>query len=228
LVIDCPRLVIRLRAPKLRRIRGWTRRRLTSVAPLPQAFFARPVDELAPALLGCRIKRGPVVLRITEVEAYAGPEDSASHARFGPTPRNAPMWGPPGRAYVYLCYGIHSMLNISAERAGQAAAVLIRACEPVAGIDEILRRRGGQVEPKLLAGPGRVGAALGLDSSWSHHPLHRAGGLSVLVGESPAQIVVGARVGIDYAHADDRRRAWRFAVGDSAWVSHRRGLGPAS
>lgn len=201
---------------------GETTRRLAIVAPLPQGFFARPVEELAPALLGCRIKRGPVVLRITEVEAYAGPEDSASHARFGPTPRNAPMWGPPGRAYVYLCYGIHHMLNVSADRAGQAGAVLIRACEPVAGIDEILRRRGGLLEPKLLAGPGRVGAALGLDTSWSHHPLHRAGGLSVLEGEAPTQILVGPRVGIDYAHPDDRRRAWRFAVADSAWVSRPR------
>jgi DNA-3-methyladenine glycosylase len=203
-------------------------RRLAIVAPLPQAFFARPAEELAPALLGCRIKRGPVVLRITEVEAYAGPEDSASHARFGPTPRNAPMWGPAGRAYVYLCYGIHHMLNISADRAGQAGAVLIRACEPVAGIDEILRRRGGSLQPTLLAGPGRVGAALAIDTGWSHHPLHRAGGLSVLGGDPPTTIVVGPRVGIDYAHPEDRVRAWRFAAGDSAWISRRRGLARTS
>ena len=92
--------------------------------PLPQSFFARPVDELAPALLGCRIKLGRVVLAITEVEAYAGPEDSASHARFGRTDRNAPMWGPAGRTYVYLCYGIHNMLNVTAEDSGRAAAVV--------------------------------------------------------------------------------------------------------
>ena len=90
---------------------------------LPQSFFARPVEELAPALLGCRIKRGPVVLRITEVEAYAGPEDSASHARFGPTDRNAPMWGPAGRAYVYLCYGIHNMLNVTADARSRGGGV---------------------------------------------------------------------------------------------------------
>lgn len=194
------------------------------MAPLPQTFFDRPVAELARALLGCRIKRGPVVLRITEVEAYAGPADSASHARFGPTERNAPMWGPPGRTYVYLCYGIHNMLNITAESSGQAAAVLIRACEPVAGLDEIVRRRGRAAGPALLAGPGKVGAALDLDTSWSRHPLYRAGGLSVLPGNTPTRMLVGPRVGIDFAEPEDRDRLWRFAVADNAWVSQRRGL----
>lgn len=196
--------------------------------PLPQSFFDRPVAELALALLGCRIKRGSVVLRITEVEAYGGPEDSASHARFGATERNAPMWGPPGRAYVYLCYGIHNMLNITAEAPGRAAAVLIRACEPVAGLDAIVRRRGGGAGPALLSGPGKVGVALDLDTGWSGHPLHRSGGLSVLAGSTPERTLAGPRVGIDFASAADRARAWRFAVGDSAWVSQRRGLEPLS
>ncbi len=194
------------------------------MAPLPQSFFERPVAELARALLGCRIKRGPVVLRITEVEAYAGPEDSASHARFGATERNAPMWGPAGRTYVYLCYGIHNMLNITADAQGSAAAVLIRACEPVAGLAQIEERRGGVAGPALLTGPGKVGAALDLDTGWSGHPLYRAGGLSVLPGDAPTSVLVGPRVGIDFATPSDRQRLWRFAVGDSAWVSQRRGL----
>jgi DNA-3-methyladenine glycosylase len=195
------------------------------VPPLPQSFFDRPVDELARSLLGCRIKRGSVILRITEVEAYAGPEDSASHARFGATDRNAPMWGPPGRAYVYLCYGVHHMLNITAESSGRAAAVLIRSCEPIAGLDEITRRRGGgHAGAALLAGPGKVGAALGLDTGWSGHPLYRSGGLCVLAGPAPDRILAGARVGIDYATAADQARPWRFAAGDTAWVSQRRGL----
>jgi DNA-3-methyladenine glycosylase len=188
---------------------------------LPQSFFARPVDELARALLGCRIRRGPVVLRITEVEAYAGPEDTASHARFGATARNAPMWGPPGRAYVYLCYGIHNMLNITAEPSGRAAAVLVRGCEPIAGLDEIARRRGGVSGPALLTGPGKVGAALAIDTQWSGHPLYRSGGLSVVAGDEPARVLTGPRVGIDFATPADRQRPWRFAVGDSAWVSRR-------
>jgi DNA-3-methyladenine glycosylase len=197
------------------------------MAVLPQSFFERPVDELARALLGCRIHRGGVVLRITEVEAYAGPEDTASHARFGSTDRNAPMWGPPGRAYVYLCYGIHNMLNVTADAEGRASAVLIRACEPVAGLAEILRRRGGGSEPArpvLLTGPGKVGAALELDTSWSGHALYRRGGLTIHAGDPPAQVLVGPRVGIDFAAPADRARAWRFAAGDSAWVSHRRSL----
>lgn len=198
------------------------------MAPLPQSFFDRPVDELAWALLGCRIKRGSVVLRITEVEAYAGPTDSASHARAGATDRNAPMWGPPGRAYVYLCYGIHNMLNITAEARGRAAAVLIRGCEPVAGLDEIVRRRGGGSGPSLLTGPGKVGAALAIDTQWSGHALYRSGGLSVLAGNQPNRVLVGPRVGIDFAAAADRSRMWRFAVGDSAWVSQRRRLVDAS
>jgi DNA-3-methyladenine glycosylase len=192
--------------------------------PLPQSFFDRPVAELARALLGCRIARGSVVLRITEVEAYAGPEDSASHARFGSTDRNAPMWGPPGRAYVYLCYGIHNMLNITAERRGRAAAVLIRACEPVAGLDEIARRRGGRTGPALLTGPGKVGAALELDTGWSGHPLYRSGGLTVHAGEPVVGVLAGPRVGIDFATPADRARPWRFAVAESPWVSQRRGL----
>jgi DNA-3-methyladenine glycosylase len=196
------------------------------VPPLPQSFFDRPVAELARALLGCRIKHGSVILRITEVEAYAGPEDSASHARFGATDRNAPMWGPPGRAYVYLCYGVHNMLNITAEAPGRAAAVLIRSCEPVAGLDEIVRRRGqGRAGPALLAGPGKVGAALGVDTGWSGHPLYRSGGLCVLAGPGPDRVLAGPRVGIDFATVADRARPWRFAAGDSASVSQRRGLG---
>ncbi|HLT37218.1 MAG TPA: DNA-3-methyladenine glycosylase [Enhygromyxa sp.] len=192
--------------------------------PLPQSFFDRPVAELARALLGCRIRLGSVILRITEVEAYAGPEDSASHARFGSTDRNAPMWGPPGHAYVYLCYGIHNMLNITAEAPGRAAAVLIRACEPIAGLEQIVRRRGGRAGPASLAGPGKVGAALELDTGWSGHPLYESGGLSVLAGERPVRVLAGPRVGIDFASPADQARPWRFAVADSPWVSQRRGL----
>src|SRR5688572_26549600 len=101
---------------------------------LPQSFYARDALVVAEELLGQHIHCGGVVLRITEVEAYRHPDDSASHCRMGRTPRNAPMWGPPGHAYVYLCYGIHSMLNFVTDREGEGAAVLIRSCEPVRGL----------------------------------------------------------------------------------------------
>lgn len=195
----------------------------STASPLPQSFFARGSAELAPLLLGKLLRREDVVLRITEVEAYEQ-EDTACHARSGRTPRNAPIWGPPGRAYVYLCYGIHDMLNVVADRDGRAAAVLVRACEPVAGLERLRERRGGRSGPTLLTGPGKVGSALDLDVSWSGHALFEDGGLELLDGPPPASILVGPRIGIDYADPADVALPWRFAAGDTDWVSHPKSL----
>jgi DNA-3-methyladenine glycosylase len=134
---------------------------------LPKAFYARECLEVALALLGKHLHHGEVTLRITEVEAYRHPGDSANHARFGRTERNAPMWGPPGHAYVYLIYGMHQMLNLVTDRDGEAAAVLIRAAEVVDGLPLVRARRGDKEGPVLLTGPGKVAAALGLDRSFS-------------------------------------------------------------
>lgn len=106
-------------------------------------FYSRDAREVAAGLLGTLLCRGRVVLRITEVEAYCWPDDTANHGRHGRTRRNEALWGPPGRAYLCLCYGIHHLLNVVTGEAGQSAAVLIRAGEPVAGFDLIQRRRGG-------------------------------------------------------------------------------------
>jgi len=189
---------------------------------LPRRFYERDTLVVARELLGKRLRHGEVVLGITEVEAYCGPDDSASHSRMGRTQRNAPMWGPGGRAYVYLCYGLHQMLNIVTEREGRGAAVLIRACEPVAGLETIRARRRGLSGPEALAGPGRVAAALGIDRSFNDHPLYRAGGVELLDGPPPQQVLVGPRVGIDYATPSDCRRPWRFALAGSRWVSRPR------
>jgi DNA-3-methyladenine glycosylase len=135
------------------------------------------------------------------------------------------MWGPSGRAYVYLCYGIHNMLNVVAHPEGGAGAVLIRSCRALAGLDLVRARRGGREGPGVLAGPGKVGAALALDVSWSHHPLTEPGGLEIRAGSSPA-VVTGSRVGIDYAQEADRRARLRFARAECREVSHRRGLAP--
>ena len=134
------------------------------------------------------------------------------------------MWGPPGHAYVYLCYGIHHLLNVVTEPEGVGAAVLIRACEPVSGEATIRARRGGKRGPVSLTGPGKVGAALALDVSWSHHDLTQAGGLELRQGQAPQSIVRGPRIGIDYAQPEDRDSLLRYAAGNSAWVSHRRKL----
>lgn len=194
-------------------------------AILPQSFYARDALVVAEGLLGQQLHCAGVVLRITEVEAYRHPNDSASHCRMGRTARNAPMWGPPGHAYVYLCYGIHSLLNLVTGAEGEGAAVLIRACEPVRGLSHVLARRKAQRSaPTLLAGPGKVSAALGLDLRWSGHCLFHPGGLTVREADPPASILRGPRIGIAYADPDDQQAPWRLAAGDSAWVSQRTGL----
>jgi DNA-3-methyladenine glycosylase len=194
------------------------------MAILPQSFYARDALEVAADLLGKRLRHGPVEVIITEVEAYP-PGDSASHCRAGRTARNAPMWGPPGHVYMYLCYGLHHMLNIVTNVEGEGAAVLVRACAPSRGLSTIRARRGGRDGPVLLTGPGKVSSALGLDLSFSTHPLYRSSGLTVHDGDPPDRIVTGPRVGIDFAEPRDLRAHRRFATQGSAWVSApRRGL----
>lgn len=195
---------------------------------LPQSFFARDVVVVARELLGKQLRRDGVVLKITEVEAYRWPGDTACHARSGKTERNAAIWGPPGQAYVYLCYGIHHMLNLVAEPDGKAAAVLVRACEPLEGLDVIKRRRGGKSGPVQLTGPGKVGQALALDTTWSFHRVFERSGLTVHDADAPARVLCGPRVGIDYALPEHRSLPWRFAEADSAWVSQPKGLKPMS
>ncbi|CAM6128020.1 unnamed protein product [Calypogeia fissa] len=186
---------------------------------LNASFYECDALELAPRLLGKLIRRDDVILQITEVEAYR-PGDSACHGRVGQTARTAPLFGPGGHAYVYLCYGLHVMLNVVADRAGVGAAVLIRACSPVAGLSSIQLRRGQVTEkPVLLTGPGKVGQALGLTTEWSSHPLYSEGGLEILDAPLPSNILVGPRVGIDYAEPKDVAALWRFAIADNPWVS---------
>ncbi len=190
---------------------------------LPQRTFDGDVVDVARALIGVEIRRGAVRVRITEVEAYRE-DESACHAFRGETDRNRVMFGPPGRAYVYLCYGLHNMLNVVTTR-GMAAAVLIRACEPIAGLDRIRARRGGREGPVLMDGPGKVGQALDLTTALSGTKLYVAGELELHRGTRPvAGIVRGTRVGIDYATPNDRRRLWRFAEKGNRWVSRRKEL----
>jgi DNA-3-methyladenine glycosylase len=190
---------------------------------LPQDWYRREVVTVARDLIGRHLRRGRVVMRITEVEAYLGPKDSAAHTRMGRTPRNAPMWGPGGHAYVYLCYGLHNMLNIVTGN-GEGTAVLIRSAEPVDGLKLITKRRGGKQGPVLLTGPGKLGCALDLTAAWSGHPLFERGGLELLEGEPAHRVISGPRVGIDYANPRDIRARLRFADADSEWVTHRRKL----
>jgi DNA-3-methyladenine glycosylase len=186
---------------------------------LPPSFYARDALEVAYDLLGAEIRHGEVRLRITEVEAYRFPDDTANHCRMGRTPRNAPMWGPPGHAYVYLCYGMHSLLNFVTNTEGEGAAVLIRACEPLEGLELVQARRGKARGVALTTGPGRVTKALGVDTTFSGAPLYVPGGLEVHRGRTPVgAVLAGPRIGIDYASPRDRKAPYRLAVAESAYV----------
>jgi DNA-3-methyladenine glycosylase len=176
---------------------------------LEPAFFARDVVTVAKDLVGCEIWRDGVGLRITETEAYAGPGDTASHSHRRRTPRNEPMWGPQGRLYVYVCYGIHPMLNLVAHDDGAVGAALIRSAEVIDGLEIVLERRG-RAGKGLTAGPGKVGQALALDPTWSHHDGCAPGGVELRSGRAATRIGVGARIGVDYADPAHRDAPWRF------------------
>lgn len=192
---------------------------------IPRSFYQRPVATVAMGLLGMCLRRGEVLLRITEVEAYGGPEDSASHCRFGRTTRNAPMWQAGGVAYIFFCYGVHPMLNIVTGPEDHGSAVLIRSCEPLEGLTLIHQRRGGRSKGSdLLTGPGKVAQALDLDLRFNFHQLYEPGDLELRQGTAPASVLRGPRVGVPYAHPDHQEAPLRFAIGDCPWVSHRKTL----
>jgi DNA-3-methyladenine glycosylase len=193
---------------------------------LGQEFFARDALDVAYDLLGKFLRHESVIMRISEVEAYRFPHDSANHCRMGRTPRNDVMWGVGGHTYIYLCYGMHQMLNIVTGGEGEGEAVLIRSCEPVADLETIGARRGGKRGPVTLTGPGKVSQALGLDASFNALPLFERGGLEIIGGPKPAGVLVGPRVGIDYATKKDRNAKWRIGLAESVWVSHAKGLKP--
>ena len=187
---------------------------------LGRAFFARDPVTLARDLLGrvlfYRTAEGLLAGRIVETEAYTGATDPASHAFRGPTARNAVMFGPAGHAYVYFTYGMHHCLNITAERAGQPGAVLLRAMEPVSGI-ALIRARGDRgPEARLLSGPGKIGRAFGLTLADNGRDFTR-GPLGVVAGSPiPGRAVaVSRRIGI--SRAVDL--PYRFAVIGSRSVS---------
>jgi DNA-3-methyladenine glycosylase len=191
----------------------------SGLSPPPGGFCSRSADELAPLLLGCLLRThlpdGVASGVIVEVEAYTG-DDPASHSHPGPSARNAPMFGPGGRAYVYLSYGMHRCFNVTAGAEGSGEAVLVRALEPLEGIGLMMRRRG-TVDPRLLAsGPGRLALALGIELSHSGTSL-LDGPVRLLVPAAPSalRVAAGPRVGISRA----RERQWRFWVEGSPWVS---------
>jgi DNA-3-methyladenine glycosylase len=186
------------------------------VVRLTQRFFARRSDAVARALLGKTLVCGDRAGVIVETEAYLGPDDLASHARFGKTDRNAVMFGPGGVAYVYLIYGMYDMFNVVTGPAGRAEAVLVRALEPARGID------GGAAAAR---GPGKLTRALGI-SRQKHNgaDLVRSADLFVAPGlrVAPERIARGPRIGVDYA-GDWAAAPLRFWLDGHPSVSRPRG-----
>ena len=208
-------------------------------SPLSRDFFDRPAPEVAPALLGCVLEHetpeGVVAVELTEVEAYAGQLDPASHAYRGMTARNAVMFGPPGYAYVYFTYGMHFCVNVVCLPAGTANAVLLRAGRVIAGEDLARRRRTSRgpapqeqaplrVLParELARGPARLCQALaidraqnGLDFCDPASPLRLRGGEDSVPADEELRISAGPRVGVSTGAATK----WRFWLANDPTVS---------
>jgi len=175
--------------------------------------FEGDAPVVARALIGAIVLVDGVGGRIVETEAYDR-EDPASHSHSGPTPRNQAMFGPPGRAYVYRSYGIHWCMNFVCREDGHGAGVLIRAVEPLYGIERMIERRGLQDVRLLCSGPGRVGQALGVTHALNGMRLDQAP-FEVRAASEDPEVVVGPRIGISKA-ADV---PWRFGLAGSRFVS---------
>ncbi|MET7677452.1 DNA-3-methyladenine glycosylase [Streptomyces seoulensis] len=193
--------------------------------PLPREFFDRPVLEVAPDLLGRLVVRttpdGPIALRLTEVEAYDGPNDPGSHAYRGRTPRNDVMFGPPGHVYVYFTYGMWHCMNLVCGPEGTASGVLLRAGEIVEGAELTRERRlSARNDKELAKGPARLATALDVDRSLDGTDTCAPGDtpIRVLAGTPvpPEQVRSGPRTGVA---GDGGVHPWRFWIADDPTVS---------
>lgn len=186
-----------------------------------------PVTAVAAALLGSHLRHGSVLIRITEVEAYAGADDPGSHAFRGATPRSRIMFEEPGRAYVYFSYGMHHCLNVVTGPSGVAGAVLVRGGEVLAGMDLVRQRRDrGRRSPHpqrdLARGPARLASALGVDLQHNGVDLCDPRGrlrLERREGVVSGRISTGPRVGVSGPGGDGSVFPWRFWITDDPTVS---------
>jgi DNA-3-methyladenine glycosylase len=191
---------------------------------LARDFYEQPTLEVARQLLGKHLVRkhaeGVTIGRIVETEAYIGPEDKACHAAKGRTGRTEIMFGAAGHAYVYLIYGFHHMLNIVTEHVDQPAAVLIRAVEPLAGVELMQARRGTHERHNLCSGPGKLCKAFAVDRTLNGDDV--CGSVLYIedCGESIAKIATTPRIGVDYA-GRWKNKPWRFIVKGNEFVSKR-------
>jgi DNA-3-methyladenine glycosylase len=181
---------------------------------LPREFYERATLRVARDLLGKVLTLegpGPTkAARIVEVEAYLGGRDPASHAYRGRTPRTAPMFGPPGRSYVYFVYGMYHCLNVVTERDGVAGAVLLRGAEPLAGF--------GELGPRALAGPGKLARAFGLTTAHTNLDFVRSPlAIHDAPAVSPSRVVRSTRIGLN--EHTTTSKPWRLYVRGSSGVT---------
>jgi DNA-3-methyladenine glycosylase len=188
---------------------------MTKSLPLPRRFYDHPTLAVARAMIGTRLVRILEGVRlsgwITETEAYIGEQDLACHASHGRTPRTAVMYGPPGHAYVYFTYGNHWMLNVVTEPENTPGAVLIRAIEPVEGMELMLQRRNG----RDTFGPGKLCQAMGIDRSLNGADLTKpTEGLWIEPGITvpDSGVTIGPRVGLNTTPEPWFSKPWRFLV----------------
>jgi DNA-3-methyladenine glycosylase len=186
---------------------------------LERGFFERSVHRVARDLIGCRLLFAGCGGTIVETESYER-DDPACHAFVGLTERTKVLFGPPGHAYVYLSYGIHSLLNAVCEPEGEAAAVLIRALEPTDGLGEMRARRGVRSDTDLCSGPGKLTEALGIGLDRNAADLGRDPFLLTPPPGEPPEVVVTPRIGISKA----TERLWRFCAVANPHVSRPRPL----
>ena len=180
---------------------------------LTRQFFARPVHEVAPELIGATLLVDGVGGTIVEVEAY-DQDDPASHGFRGRTARTASMFGPPGYAYVYRSYGVHWCLNLVCAEEGRAAAALVRALEPVRGLEAMRERRGVEAARALCSGPGKLCQALGITRAQDGLALDEPP-FELLARESEPPLAVGMRIGITRAV----EQPWRYGLAGSPFLS---------
>lgn len=190
---------------------------------IPRHFYAQPTVHVARQLLGKYLVRnhpdGKTVGKIVETEAYVGPHDLACHASKGRTARTEVMFGAPGHAYVYFIYGVYYCLNIVTEEVGHASAVLIRALEPVEGIELMQKRRGTEKIHSLASGPGKLCLAMSIDKTLNAADMARGNVLYVEDrNEAAPKIVATPRIGVDYA-GKWKDKPWRFLIRGSEFVS---------
>ena len=187
--------------------------------PLPESFYDRDTVEVARGLIGKTLVRQEGKTRISgmiiETEAYRGEEDLACHCRVGRTPRTEIMYGPAGRAYIYLIYGMYWLLNVVTEGVGKPGAVLIRAIEPLEGLEVIAKRRAGQGRKSWTDGPGKLSRALKIEGDLNGANICQAPG-PLYISEGPEialeTIQSGPRVGLESVPEPWKSIAWRFKV----------------